>query len=362
MKSERRHELQHNMLADWLAETIDAIRPYTYAVVGVALVIVASVIFVIAYRAHNAEQLAEAWDGMPGPVSGAQGQFQPLVPPSLMMSTKPLEEVITNFPDTSAAQWASLFVAERYLIEGSTQAARDDSGKKLYMQALTEALKKYEAILKTDGLSQWIIERAMFGKARTQEQMANVDAALTSYQDLVRDYPKSGFKELADQRIEDLQVPDVKQFYDLYRTSAPKKSSPAKEIKELGSELGLPSNPPEEKGLPAIPVPSTSLPSTSGAAPSGPSPSGSAGSGLPSGSGAMTVSPSGTINPTTSGAMVPAVSTSGAKIPSGSVSSGSAAGILGPSDTSAAPAKSSSVAPATPALPGPAASGSGSAK
>ena len=39
MKSERRHELQTNALADWIGEAIERIRPYQTTLLGVALLV-----------------------------------------------------------------------------------------------------------------------------------------------------------------------------------------------------------------------------------------------------------------------------------------------------------------------------------
>ena len=46
MKTERRHELQTNVLADWLGHRTEAIRPYFIYIVmgGVALLVVAIVV------------------------------------------------------------------------------------------------------------------------------------------------------------------------------------------------------------------------------------------------------------------------------------------------------------------------------
>ncbi len=46
MKAERRHELQHNELADWLAATAERLRPYSRAILGVTI---AAVVLLLAY-------------------------------------------------------------------------------------------------------------------------------------------------------------------------------------------------------------------------------------------------------------------------------------------------------------------------
>ena len=46
MKAERRHELQHNELADWVAEVVERLKPYSRAIAGVA---VAAAVLLTAY-------------------------------------------------------------------------------------------------------------------------------------------------------------------------------------------------------------------------------------------------------------------------------------------------------------------------
>ncbi len=62
MKTERRHELQHNALADKLTYVIGVIEPYSRAILGVVLA-VAALLFVWAYLSVRDQEFAEkGWD------------------------------------------------------------------------------------------------------------------------------------------------------------------------------------------------------------------------------------------------------------------------------------------------------------
>jgi hypothetical protein len=209
------------------------------------LLIVVSVIAWAAWHAHSSEQVAEAWENMPGPLLTNNGQLQMI---SLSVNVPPEyyeNKVINGYGGTSAADWAVLYQAEYILLMGNMNAMKGD--KKSADQILNDALQRYEKILNKGDNIPWIAERAMFGKARAQEILGQVDEALKSYQNYTAAWPKGAFKQLADQRIDDLQQPDVRRFYDKYNSNDWKpKESPKSEFSKLGGLL--PDNPVDDKG------------------------------------------------------------------------------------------------------------------
>lgn len=52
MKAERRHELQHNELADWSGSLLAAVQPYWQAIVG-AIVLLVGVFFFMSYASSR---------------------------------------------------------------------------------------------------------------------------------------------------------------------------------------------------------------------------------------------------------------------------------------------------------------------
>ena len=62
MKREERHKLQHNELADWLANAIETLKPYQNVILAaVVAVILAAAVY--AWISHASEaKTAEAWD------------------------------------------------------------------------------------------------------------------------------------------------------------------------------------------------------------------------------------------------------------------------------------------------------------
>ncbi len=72
MKRERRHELQHNDLAEWILKNYERIVPYRNAILGVGLLVVVLVIGISFWHSHSAAQAGEAWNSLGIPV------FQPV--------------------------------------------------------------------------------------------------------------------------------------------------------------------------------------------------------------------------------------------------------------------------------------------
>src|SRR4051812_2252269 len=60
MKTARRHELQHNQLADWLGEKIEEVAPYSRAILAgvIAIAALVAVLVIMNRRSHSQEEAA----------------------------------------------------------------------------------------------------------------------------------------------------------------------------------------------------------------------------------------------------------------------------------------------------------------
>lgn len=61
MKTERRHELQTNVLADWLGRQIDALRPYANTIITVVAVVVVALVGYSIWNQWSKSAAAAAW-------------------------------------------------------------------------------------------------------------------------------------------------------------------------------------------------------------------------------------------------------------------------------------------------------------
>ena len=203
MKSERRHELQHNALLDWLAQTGESVKPHLNAIL---LGIIVALIAVIGYRwmsFQSSSKEAAAWDS----VFLAAGRGD----------TAQLEQTVEDYPSTMAAEWAAVVAADLQLTSGcqdlfTTKATAGDQFQKAY--------EKYTDILRISRDSV-IRERATYGLARTCEARAgtrqskeDLDEARKNYEEIVTNWPNGAYAEAAQSRLNALSQPSTLQFYD----------------------------------------------------------------------------------------------------------------------------------------------------
>ncbi len=108
MKAERRHELQHNELADWLAATAERLRPYSRAILGVTIAAVALLLAYYLITSCAEKKQSAAWDKYLRALSATTPDA----------STTELEETVERFSKTPAAVWAEATLADMELGDG----------------------------------------------------------------------------------------------------------------------------------------------------------------------------------------------------------------------------------------------------
>lgn len=203
MKSERRHELQHNALLDWLTETGETVKPHL-SVILLGVVVALAAFF--GYRwmsSQSANKEATAWDS----VFLAMGHGD----------TAQLEQTIEDYPSTTAAEWAAVIAADLQLSSGcqdlfTTKATAGDQFQKAY--------EKYSDILRISR-DPVIRERATYGLARTCEARAgtrqskeDLEQARSEYEKVVTEWPKGAYAEASQARLNALSQASTLEFYD----------------------------------------------------------------------------------------------------------------------------------------------------
>lgn len=206
MKSERRHELEQNLLAQWLTKVIAATKPYVNAILTGILVVVL-VVLVISYVTQRSDaQSTKAWDSYFAAISD-QGA-----------TVSELEKVAKDHQGTTAGMWALLTAADLQLNSGCGLLFTNKASANL---DLRHALDSYLAL---QGQSQddEVRERAVLGEARAREAMGDLDKAQERYQYLVKQWPKGVYSHLAQKRLTDIQKQTTKEFYDEFAKYDPK--------------------------------------------------------------------------------------------------------------------------------------------
>lgn len=207
MKAERRHELQHNELADWIAEVAERLRPYTRAIVGVVL---AALVLFIVYSwltARRESSERTAWDEY----------YDALEVQSSETAIKELHGVVERHGDTTAGSWAKVTLADYQLLEGVDQLFTDkDEG----LKKIDQAVEHYEAVAKgaTDSL---LAARAQFGLARAYEAQGDLEKAREAYQSVVQMDASRAYAVPAEERLEQLKGGSAAEFYAWFKQQEP---------------------------------------------------------------------------------------------------------------------------------------------
>jgi hypothetical protein len=205
MKTERRHELQTNVLADSLAHWIERAKPYSRAALAVVIALVA-LVFVWGYQSAQAvRRQSEGWS-----------EYY-----DAMMMRDPRErlgDIAERYAGTSVAHWSRAVLADIQLDDGTNRLFTDRTGAR---EELQNALEDYQAILKESD-DPMLMQRATFGLARAREGLAkDLVKAREEYRSIATKWPDSPYAAPAEARAKDLDRSATKTFYDWFAKYEP---------------------------------------------------------------------------------------------------------------------------------------------
>ncbi len=213
MKTARRHELQTNELADWLGAKIEAIKPYSRAMLG-ALVAVAVILGVYMYLSRErAATQAQGWDRY----------FNAWEQMRTNNNSDDMSELagLSAYRDTAAGLWARVALGDYNFAQGEVHSFSDRAQAKRELQT---AVDSYSSVANQRAYP-LLAQRAPLGKARAQESLDEQEDARKSYQALA-DEDGSPYQEEAKRRLADLSRDSTKRFYDWFAQQNPSPRSP----------------------------------------------------------------------------------------------------------------------------------------
>ncbi len=203
MKSERRHELQHNALADWMAQTGKELKPYQNLILSVVVIGLVTFAAYTWWSRTSSSQTAKAWGEL----------YDGMEPPDLTELT----QVIESYPGTKVAHTAAVLSGDYRLINGCDRLFEN---KAIGEQQLSKAIILYESDLR-QSKSPMLLERATFGLARAKEAKGDLEVAERYYREVVENWSDGAYAAVADQRLNELKRPEIKQLYDDFRNFDP---------------------------------------------------------------------------------------------------------------------------------------------
>lgn len=194
MKSERRHELQHNYLADYLGQGLAKIEPHAKAIaVALGVLLFASL----------------AWGFYRSSAQGARSDATlELLQNSSGGDAEALGSIGQRYAGTAAGELAKLYQADTLLAGGINGLFEDREEAE---NQIKEAIKHYEAV-RGAATSSMFASRATLGLARARESLGQIDLAVEDYNRLIKLNEFEAVVNLAQQRINQLKSPAAVEF------------------------------------------------------------------------------------------------------------------------------------------------------
>lgn len=198
MQSDRRHELESNVLADSAAAVVERIRPHLITLgLAAAVAVVACAAWSLVESRREATR-EESWDACMAAMGSGQAAA--------------LDGVVNRYPGTPAAQWSRLVLADGLLDQGSQLLFTDRPQGEQRLQA---AVATYSALLASRPLD-FIAERATFGLAKARENLGGLTEARSGYAAVVAEHPDSAVRRFAEERIAALERESTRRWYDWF--------------------------------------------------------------------------------------------------------------------------------------------------
>ncbi|MEE8452926.1 MAG: hypothetical protein V3R99_13455 [Thermoguttaceae bacterium] len=207
MKSERRHDLEKNDLADRLAKGVETVKPYQNALLaGILLILVVTISYTWWVR-RSATASEVGWDDFyaaltklgsgPGGFDDAMSEF---------------DDIIEAHPKTHLAHWTAAVAGDLRLEMGCNQLFRNKANAK---QELKHAIELYE-MLRSETRSPRLRQRAIFGLARATEATGtDLEKAKQLYEELSHD-AEGVYVAVATRRAADLGNKATLEMYDKF--------------------------------------------------------------------------------------------------------------------------------------------------
>ena len=228
MKTERRHELKTNELADWLGRNVQASQPYLRLIVGGALVVALLLVGGIYYVNNQAIRQGDAWQEFYAATENPNRE-------------ESLRDVAQRYGDTEVGQWARNMLADIELTNGSRHMFEDRSKAN---ELLASAEQDYQIVAESAN-DPYLKRRALMGLAQSLEAVNRIERAKIQYAEIKNNWPDSYIGKSAAQSLK--RVENQGDFYDWFFDQQPSPSAALTGGMNFGEDL--PSTPDNTGGF-----------------------------------------------------------------------------------------------------------------
>ncbi|HEY2412671.1 MAG TPA: tetratricopeptide repeat protein [Pirellulaceae bacterium] len=229
MKAERRHELKHNELADWLGERMEMVKPHTTGIL-LGLALLAAIVLATAfYFSGETHAAATAWSSYFDAFNDRDPQ-------------RVLQDLATKQSGSKAAWWAQAALGDMNLSEGTSLLYSDRKEAQKRLEAAEAAYKQVE---RAD--DPMLKNRALLGLARVYESTFKPDEARKYYEQVAASEKDSPLGKQAAADAKRLKDSRELAFLDWFATQTPKRPAP---FPGVGANVpNLPSDLPDRPNL-----------------------------------------------------------------------------------------------------------------
>ena len=233
MKSEERHQLEKNDLAEWVLQTYESLRPNWPYILGGIVVFAAALWFVNHRRSSQELQLRAAWNDYFTAESGR--------------NVEALRSLVDRYPDSPVAPLAQKRVADFRFADGKKMLLTDRGEA---MRLLDDAANIYQELLADVSISLMLRRQAELGLALTQETTGALTKARETYKKISQSFPGTDEATRAEERLKHIESPEAEKFYD--QLAAFKPPQPTTDLPQPTG--GLPPMPPAPTSSPDSPL------------------------------------------------------------------------------------------------------------
>ncbi len=228
MKSQERHELQTNVLADWIGDKIELLKPYGLGIlVGVVALAALGLSYVFFFSGEDTSSAA-SWQVY----FSAYGEPKP---------SEALKDAAKKEKGTPAGNWATLAYAEGEVQGLVFQQIQDPKAAKEAVKDAEPALKEVVESAQDDLLK----IRAQFSLAKLYESVGRIEESRKLYEEVAKAEKDSTIGKAAAKGVKRLsagsQVPDLIAW--LAKQDAPTKPAAPSNPFDFGPPEALPERP-----------------------------------------------------------------------------------------------------------------------
>jgi hypothetical protein len=212
MRTERRHELHTNVLAEWLADQMERLRPYARMAAAVALAVVVVGGAGLYFRSQSTSRQDQQWLEYYKAMDQVRFENKPEALVALVDSPA--------LQQTPVGYWAACGLGDYYLRDGMNQLF---SNRPVATERLKNALRVYGQVTQQTRYPM-LAQRALLEMGSAHEGLNELTDARKSYDKIVTTWPGSSFETAAKQRIAELDRKSTPEFYDWFFAMAPQRS------------------------------------------------------------------------------------------------------------------------------------------